>query len=73
MCTEIENVLKCVLVKICVLKLCSSQNMRTQDAYLNESVYLKRVPKIKVKVMLNWSKSRKISMNVRNLPLQPCV
>ena len=33
------------------------QKMPTQNAYLTGSVYLKRVPKMKVKVRLNRSKS----------------
>ena len=38
-------VLKSVLVKICVLKIHTYQNMYTQKACLTGSAYLKHVPK----------------------------
>ena len=86
MCTQTAYLLKyayskCVLIKICVLKMRTYQNMRTQTAYLLKYAYskcvfnwkcvLKCVPKRKVKVRLNWSKSWKVRLNLQNFAWQP--
>ena len=52
-------------------KIGSYQNTCTQNVYFTGNVYLKRVPKRRVKVRLNWSKSLKLRINLQSCVLQP--